>query len=162
MAVLLSACSNVQPQRPSQRKRAAAEVDTAQLVLLEMNRQLAEAADEQIQRMAREQSESYALYEHGVWAYVEDRGEADQPIQAGDELTLHMTVFSLAGKRYTDSELTVRAGKYELPAAIDDNITEWHHGAQVRLFAPWYAAYGMKGTEYIPPYENIIIELKIR
>jgi hypothetical protein len=73
-----------------------------------------------------------------------------------------MTVYSLSGKQYTDSDITVRIGKYELPAAVDENITEWHHGAHVRMFAPWYAAYGIQGTDYIPPYENVIIELNIR
>ena len=99
---------------------------------------------------------------NGVWAYVIDRGDAEQPVLAGEECRLRMKVFSLSGKPYTDSDLTVRIGKYELPAAVDENITEWHHGAFVRMFVPWYAAYGIKGTDHIPPYENVIIELNIR
>lgn len=162
IACLIAGCTNTAPQRPSQRKGEAPKADSTALALMELNQQMAQAADDQLHRLAQEQSEPYALYERGVWAYVIDRGDAEQPVLAGEECRLRMKVFSLSGKPYTDSDLTVRIGKYELPAAVDENITEWHHGACVRMFAPWYAAYGIKGTDHIPPYENVIIELNIR
>ena len=159
---LIAGCTNTAPQRPSQRKGETPKADSTALALMELNQQMAQAADEQLHRLAQNQNEPYALYERGVWAYVMDKGDTEQPVLSGEECRLHMTVFSLSGKQYMDSDLTVRVGKYELPAAVDENILEWHHGAQVRMFVPWYAAYGMKGTDYIPPYENVIIELKIR
>ena len=73
-----------------------------------------------------------------------------------------MRILSLEGQLYSDIEQTAHAGKYELPSAIDANITEWHHGAKVKLLAPWYAAYGIKGTDEIPPYENVMIELELK
>ena len=162
IALLIAGCSNTAPQRPSQRKGDAPKTDSTALALMELNQQLAQTADEQLYRLVQEQNEPYALYERGVWAYVVDKGNTEQPVLSNEECRLHMTVLSLSGKQYTDSDLTARIGKYELPAAVEENITEWYHGAQVRMFAPWYAAYGIKGTEYIPPYENVIIELKIR
>ena len=160
--VLLAGCTNTAPQRPSQRKGEVPKADTTALALMEMNQQLAQAADDRLLHLAQSLPESYALYERGTWAYVIDKGNTDHPVLSGEECRLHMTVLSLSEKKYTDSDLTVRIGKYELPAAVDENITEWHHGAQVRILAPWYAAYGIKGTEHIPPYENVIIELNIR
>ncbi len=162
VALLVAGCNGTAPQRPSQRKGEAPKADSTAIALMEMNQQLAQAADEQLHHLALQQEDPYALYERGVWAYVVEKGDTDQPVLAGEECLLHMTVFSLAGKRYLDSDLTARIGKYELPAAVDENITEWNHGAKVRMFAPWYAAYGIKGTDYIPPYENVIIELNIR
>ena len=130
--------------------------------MMELNQQLAQAADDRLLRLAQAQPEPYALYERGVWAYVEEQGDTERSVRAGEECTVRMTVYSLSGDRYTDSEITACIGKYELPAALDDNMPEWHHGARVRMFAPWYAAYGIKGEGAIPPYENVIIELEIK
>lgn len=162
MALALIGCGHQAPQRPSQRKGQTPQADSTQLALLEMNQQLTQTADEQIYRWVQDQAEPYALYERGTWVSVRQAGESDLAIQEGDECTLHMRVLSLNGQAYCDVVRTARAGKYELPAAIDENITEWHHGAILRLAAPWYAAYGIKGTEEVPPYENVIIELEIR
>ena len=162
VALLLAGCTGTAPQRPSQRKSEAPKADSTALALMELNHQLAQAADEQLLRLAQVQQAPYALYERGVWANVIEKGDTDRPVMPGEECELHMTVFSLADKQYMDSDLTAKVGKCELPAAVDENITEWHHGAKVRMLAPWYAAYGIKGTDYIPPYENVIIELNIR
>lgn len=162
LTLLLAGCTYTAPQRPSQRKGASSQADTTALAMMELNQQLAQAADEQLLRLAQAQQEPYALYERGVWAFVAEKGDTERPVRNGEECTVRMTVYSLSGDRYTDSEITACVGKYELPAALDDNMPEWHHGARVRMFAPWYAAYGIKGEGAIPPYENVIIELEIK
>jgi hypothetical protein len=162
VVLLLSGCGGKGPQRPSQRKGSAPQADTTVLGLMEMNQQLAETADAQLHRLAREQEESYALYEQGTWVHIYDKGDTERPIHYNEEYTVHMRVYSLKGTFYMDAEQTARAGKYELPAAIDENITDWHHGASMRMIVPWYAAYGNKGTAKVPPYENVIIDLEIR
>jgi len=160
IALLLTACGRQSPQRPSQRKGESVQTDTAQLALMSLNQQLAESADEQLYRWVQTQTESYALYEHGTWGTILRAGE--KPIQPGEECTVHMRVCNLDGKPYCDVEQTAHVDKYELPTAIDANITEWTHGASLKIAAPWYAAYGIKGTAQVPPYENVIIELDIR
>lgn len=162
VALLLIGCGHQPPQRPSQRKGQAPRADSAHLALMGLNQQLTEAADGQLYHWVQQQTEPYALYERGTWAAVLRPGDSALPVQEGEECTLRMRIYSLAGHKYCDLESTVRVGKYELPAAIDGNITEWHHGAALKLAAPWYAAYGIKGTAEIPPYENVIIELEIR
>ena len=158
--MLLVGCGQKGPQRPSQRKGESVQVDTTQLALMDLNRQLAESADEQLYRWVQTQAETYALYEQGTWVAVLKAGEEE--IVPGEECSLHMRIYSLDGHAYYDADQTAKAGKYEFPAAIDANITEWHHGASLKLAAPWYAAYGIKGTDDIPPYENVMIELDIR
>lgn len=162
LTLLLAGCTHTAPQRPSQRKGASPQADTTALAMMELNQHLAQAADEQILRLAQAQPEPYALYERGVWAFVAEKGDTNRPVRNGEECTVRMRVYSLAGERYTDSEITACVGKYELPAALDENMPEWHHGAHVRMYAPWYAAYGIKGEGTIPPYENVIIELEIK
>ena len=163
LVVLLVGCGPQAPQIPSQRKSQAPQVDSAQLALMELNRQLAQAADEQLAALVQAQPETYALYENNTWCTLLELGDTDGPTpKPGEEWSLHMRTYSLSGKLYTDSEGTYRVGKQELPPAIDNNIFEWHHGTRVRLFAPWYSAYGLKGTDAIPPYENVMIELELK
>ena len=58
--------------------------------------------------------------------------------------------------------LITSLGKNELPLGVDSNVPELYPGAKVRMYVPWYAAFGQLGTEYIPPYENVIIELELK
>ncbi|MBQ7258724.1 MAG: hypothetical protein IJS57_02140 [Paludibacteraceae bacterium] len=163
VVVAMVACSEQSPQRPSRRMGQAPQADSAQLALLSLNQQLTETADETLHRLAQAQEEPYALYENGTWAYLIDPGDATRGVPAeGEECTVHMRIFSLEGHLYSDIEQTAHAGKYELPGAVDANIGEWNHGTKARLLAPWYAAYGIKGTDDIPPYENVIIELELK
>lgn len=163
IGLLLVACSSPAPQRPSQRLGKAPQADSAQLALLSLNQQLTETADETLHRLAQAQEEPYALYEKGTWVYLLDSGDATQgQPKEGEECTIHMRVFSLGGQLYSDIEQSAHAGKYEFIPAIDANIGEWNHGTRARMLVPWYAAYGIKGTEEIPPYENVIIEFELK
>jgi len=163
VGLLMAGCQPQAPQRPSRRMGETPQVDSAQMALLALNQQLTTAADEELHRLVQTQEEDYALYENGTWVHLYDTGDTSQePLREGEECTVHMRVLSLNGKLYSDTEQTARAGKFELPAAIDANLTEWHRGTKARLLAPWYAAYGIKGTDEIPPYENVIIELEVK
>lgn len=159
-ALLLIACGRVDPQRPTQRKSATPAVDSAQLALMELNLRLTQAADDQLSQLAQQEG-NYVLYERGTWVQTVVWGEGEK-VNPNEECTVHMRISSLDGQLYCDVEQTALVGKHELPAAIDENIPEWKHGAQLLLLAPWYAAYGIKGTEHIPPYENVRIELEIK
>ena len=163
LVLALSGCGHQAPQRPSQRKGESPQADTAQLALMQLNRDLAEAADKQLLQRVREQNEPYALYEGGAWITILDKGDTEAPKpQRGEEWVVHMRVFNLEGKLLKDSEGTYAVGKYELPVAVDANLGEWHRGARIRMFAPWYSAFGMQGTKDIPPYENVMIELELK
>ena len=137
--------------------------DSTQLALMEMNQVMAAAADEQLRHLALAQDEDYHYGEQGTWIAILKEGDEYGPLwQEGDESTIHMRTYSLAGQLYEDVVKTVQLGKYQLPPAVDANFMEWYHGAQIRLYAPWYAAYGISGTETIPPYENVIIEIELQ
>lgn len=162
-AVLIAGCTSQPPQRPSQRKGEAPQVDSTHLALLQLNKELAEAADKQLMLLAQEQEPPYALYEGNAWGVVLEPGDTDGPSpKSGEEWTVHMRVFSLDRKILLDSEGTYRIGKYELPPAIDANITEWYHGTCARMLVPWYTAFGMQGNDRIPAYENVILEIEVK
>lgn len=162
-SLLMACCSSPSPQRPSQRKSEAPQADSAHLALLQLNKELAEAADRELMQLAQAQDPPYALYEGNAWGVILERGDTGLPSpKANEEWSVHMRVMSLDQQLLSDSEGTYRIGKYELPPAIDANITEWHHGTRARMFVPWYTAFGMQGTEHIPAYENVIIEIEVK
>lgn len=160
--VLLCSCGGKGPQLPSQRRGEKPKEDSTQLAMMEMTFRLAEAADEEILRAVRAQEESYALYESHAWIHIEDPGETSQPpLQPGKPYSLRMRVYTLEGKLLVDEEGTYTLGKNELPHAADRNLSEMYPGAKIRMYVPWYTAYGQSGTEQVPPYENVIIDIEI-
>jgi len=163
IVMVLTACGPQAPQIPSQRKGQTPPLDTAQLALMELNQQLSETADKQLSDIVRTKDEPYAMYEGNTWATIIDKGDMDAPTpKFGEEWTIHLIVYNLDEQLLMDSERTYSIGKRELPYAVDRNILEWHKGARIRMYAPWYSAYGMQGTEHIPPYENVIIDLELK
>ena len=162
LAMMLG-CVRQGPQRPSQRKGETPPVDSAALALLELNKQLAQAADQQLVQWVQASGEPYALYEANTWMWIIERGDthAAAPKQ-GESWTVHMRTYDLNGQLFCDSEGTYVIGKQELPAAVDSNIGELYPGGKARLLAPWYQAYGLTGTDHIPPYENIMIEIELK
>lgn len=164
LAVLVMACGRQAPQRPSHRMGETAQVDSTELAMMEFNRQMAEAADKQLLQITQAQGgETYALYYGNAWVRVLILGDEDAPTpREGEEWLLHMCVYDIQEHLLLDSEQTYRIGKYELPTAIDENIGEWHRGTKVRMYVPWYSAFGRQGTAEIPPYENVIIDLELK
>lgn len=163
LALLLVACGQQAPQRPSQRMGQAPQVDSAQLALMELNMRLAEAADQQVLQAVQTQEESYALYEGQVWMHILDPGDTQRDkFKNGDLCSVHMQVYTLARELLVDSEGSYHVGKGELPRGVDANLPELYPGAKVRMYIPWYMAYGLQGTEHIPPYENVIIDLELK
>ena len=163
MAVMFVGCGHQAPQTPSQRKGQGPQVDSAALALLQLNQQLAEAADRELTALAQEQDSAFALYEAGTWMRIMNKGDETTPTpQANEEWTIRMRVYDLKMQLLEDSEASYCIGKKELPQAVEENIGEMHHGAQARLLAPWYTAFGLRGTDRIPPYENVIIDIELR
>lgn len=165
-ALVMVACRQKSkgPQKPSRWMGKEIAVDSTQLALLEFNQKMVVAADKLLTEKAQQAEEEYALYENNTWIYFLQRGnEADSVPMRGDKWTIRMLVYSLeTGQLFIDVLREFQIGKGELPIAVDNNITEFAHGARARMLVPWYAAYGIQGTDEIPPYENLIIEIDIK
>ena len=161
--LLLAGCTHQAPQRPSRRMSQTPVADSATLALMELNQRLAQAADEQVARVAQSQEETYALYEANAWMHIFDHGDETRGLPSKNEpLTVHLRVMNMDKQLLMDAEGTYVLGKRELPEAVEQNIGELHHGGKARLFVPWYSAYGLQGTAAIPPYENVIIDIELR
>ena len=139
------------------------QADSAQLALMELNRQLAAAADRQLAQIAQAQDVPYALYEGNVWMAVLDRGDEEKGSpQPSEEWVVGMQIYDLSEHLLVDTEGVYRIGKCELPQGVDANIGELYRGGKARMYVPWYAAYGLTGTAEIPPYENVIIDVELK
>ena len=163
VALLLIGCNSTAPQRPSQRKGQAPEADSTQLAAMELNMQLAKAADKAVMEAVQAQEESYALYESKAWIHIYDNGDdqRDKP-QLGQACDLHMRVYTFDEQLLLDTEGNYILGKSELPSAVERNACELNHGDKARMYVPWYTAFGQQGTAFVPPYENVIIDIEIR
>lgn len=163
LACVLAGCGGKGPQRPSTWLGREPEPDSATLALLELNQQMAVTADAELLRMAQASDDRYALYDGGAWVCILDKGDTTSPaVMRDEECVVRLSTYTLGGQLLTDVEQPWRIGRYELPMAVDRNITNWNHHSRVRILAPWYSAYGLKGTDDIPPYENVIIEIEIQ
>ena len=160
---LLCGCGGKGPQRPSQRKGEKPQEDTTQLALMEMTLRMAEAADQAVEQAVQAREETFALYEAHAWIHISDPGQTDEPtLQPEKSYPIHMRVYTLEGKLLEDNQGTDTIGKNQLPHAVDRNLREMHPGAKMRMYAPWYTAFGQQGTEHVPPFENVIIDLEIQ
>ena len=163
LVLMVTGCRHTAPQTPSQRKGAEPTVDSTQLALMELNQHLASTADMQLAQIVQEQPERYALYEGSAWVTILDRGDENSSMpQPNEEWTVHMRTYDLDGRMLMDSEATYRIGKKELPQAVELTIAELYRGGKAKVIAPWYAAYGMQGNDYVAPYQNVIIELELK
>ena len=167
VCLLLSAggCGGRGPQRPSQRSGTKPEADSSALALMEMNQRLAIAADEEVLRYVQglEDAERFAQMPFSnAWVRVAEKGDEQSNSPQKDETwRLHIKTYSLQGQLLLDTEQEYRIGRNELPTCIDMNINEWPREARVIIVAPWYAAYGMMGTEEVPAYENVLLDITI-
>ena len=163
LVLLFVACGPQTPQRPSQRKGESPQADSTAMSLLELNQQLAISADNQLIKYVQAQEETYALYNACTWMRIIKRGnEGGATPKHGDSWIIHMRTYNLKGHLLIDSEGLYTIGKHEIPMGVELNIEELHHGGEARLIVPWYSAYGQRGTEHVPPYENVIIEIELK
>ena len=163
LLIFLGGCRKQPPQLPAHRMGEGPKVDSVQMRLMELNSEMAQAADAQLTKLVQQQEDSYALYDGNVWIHFIERGDIKSPAPAEDEEWLiHLRIYTLEGRLLQDAEQTYRIGKRELPPAVDYNIGDMHRGTQARMYVPWYSAYGLQGTEEVPSYENVIIEMEIK
>ena len=154
-AALMAGCHRTQPQTPSYKSGRAVMADSALLQALEMNRRLAEEADRQLTRYA---AEGYAMTESGYWA--KGLRNADNILQEGETVEVHLRVLALDTTLLEDMRSTLTIGKEQLPEAAADALRQMTRGAKVSLAVPWYLAFGSTGTDHVPPYTNVLIEME--
>lgn len=162
-SLLLAGCHHTQPQRPTQRNgQHTVAVDSSTIKLLELNRQMADAADHALVQML-DSLDGYNQLPCGAWVrYERLSDECDTLTPKPEETwTVIMQMRTLSGDLLTDEQKTVAIHKRELPEAVEEAIETMHNRDKAYILAPWYAAYGVSGTQTIEPYTNVQINLQL-
>ncbi len=162
LLVAMTACS-IAPQRPSQRSGQATEPDSVTLAMVELNQQLAEAADRELINYIRNHAGRWFEQEDGSWCEP-DTIPLNYAYSPERPIALHLITRDLNDKMLSDVQGHYQLGKCQLPMAVENFITLNYQRSTInfKVLAPYYAAYGSQGTEQIPPFTNVLIEVKVQ
>lgn len=163
LSACMAGCSYTKPQRPTQHSgKGEMPVDSSMLQLMELNRQMAEAADSELARRV-DTLEGYNLLPCGAWVRYSRNADDNDTItpQPDERWTIAMQVRELSGDLLVDEHKQITIHRSELPTAAQEAIETMHHGETAHLYAPWYVAYGMSGTQQIAPYTNVQIDIQL-
>ncbi len=152
---MLMACGKTQPQRPTFKNRPQA-ADSTVVALVEVNQRMAADADS---RLARYATEDYALQEEGYW--VSGLHDIETGFSDSTQVCVRMQVYDTEGNLYEDRHETFCVGKTGDMRVLDPVLRQLHRGDSVSILAPWYMAYGSLGSQVVPPYTNVRIELRV-
>lgn len=156
----LCACQRTAPQRPS-RPSDPPKVDSALIALMDINRQFADAADNEIARWVKQQPAQFVLIEDGVWLQKPLPTQGGVTPQQDEHWNVHMQVRKLNGTLLADRQLNCPIGRKALPDAVETVVALMHDGDTARVAAPWYTAFGIHGDDAVPPYENVLISIQL-
>lgn len=152
---MLMACGKTQPQRPTFKNRPQA-ADSTVVALVEVNQRMAADADS---RLACYATEDYALQEEGYW--VSGLHDIETGFSDSTQVCVRMQVYDTEGNLYEDRHETFCVGKTSDMRVLDPVLRQLHRGDSVSILAPWYMAYGSLGSQVVPPYTNVRIELRV-
>lgn len=152
---LLCSCQRTKPQAPSHRQAQ----DTAQVALLLMTQRMAEEADKELTNYVNHVDSGYTLNESGIW-YRYTKRTNEKRWQKGEDVELHAQIYTMDGKLLTDSRETIALGKGETLQSVENILQTMRRGEACELLVPWYQAFGVSGSEEVPPYTNIKINME--
>lgn len=149
-------------QQPQQVRRLSEkqEPDTALLAQLDFNQQMANAADKACKSWVENDAATYALDEFGFW-YSKTITLNTDSLKQGEQVLIRLQMAELNGQALADVEDIFTVGAGDLPLAVNRCLKQMGRGEEMRIIAPWYAAYGVEGTTAIKPYTNLVITLTI-
>ena len=154
--VVLTSCGKTQPQRPTFKNRPAAVKDSTVVAMVALNQKMAEDADS---RLIPYVTEDYALQEDGYW--VSGLRDVETGFRDSVQVTARWRVYDTDGQLYEDRHETLTVGRTGEMRVLDPVLRQMHPGDSVSILAPWYMAYGSLGSQVVPPYTNVRIELII-
>lgn len=142
--------------------KAKTEVDSAMMAQMQKNVRLADMADKECGAKVEESDRRYAMDIIGFWYSKTVHNEQGDSLHMGDEVEIHMQVKNLDGKLLLDSKHPIVIGEDEEVMAVKGALRMMQAGEEMQIITPWYAAYGMHGTEIIAPYSNLEIILTVK
>ena len=50
----------------------------------------------------------------------------------------------------------------DMPIAVEEAVVDMYEGEKAVVYAPWYVAYGMQGTNVVKPYTNVRFDVTLK
>jgi len=104
-------------------------------------------------------TEDYALQEEGYW--VSGLKDVETGFRDSVQVCARWRVYDTDGRLYEDRHETLTVGRTSEMRVLDPVLRQMHPGDSVSILAPWYMAYGSLGSQVVPPYTNVRIELVV-
>ena len=178
LILAMTACAPQAPQRPSQRSGQTPKPDSMTLAMVELHQRLVDAADVELTNYIRNHPDQWISQNDGSWYslnLIAQRSYSPQDGLSAEDgsgptgglsgaaglLSLRLITRDLDGKLLSDVEGEYELGKCQLPEAVENVITTQLSTFNFKIAAPWYVAYGSKGNDAVPQYQNVIIEVYI-
>lgn len=152
----LCACVRTQPQRPT--FRGETKQDSIAVGALVLNQNMAEQADLHLSHYA---DSGFVQLDNNAWVKGELTTDSAQMLQEDEYVSLEATFCTLKGQLLFSHQAEVQVGKADEIQAVQDILPWLKKDRTVTMLVPWYLAFGSAGNDYVPPYENIRVELKI-
>ena len=165
------ACHRTAPQSPSRRSGMTQKEDTTVLSLMEINQRMVEQADAEIlaviDSLQTNDDVQFAQMDCGAWRMRRDaqtHGEAQygETPKTTEHWRVAMRVYTLGGKLLQDIEGVYAIKHNDLPIAVEEAVEDMVEGEAAIVYAPWYTAYGMKGTNSVKPYTNVRFDVTLK
>lgn len=135
------------------------EVDSAMVAQIRFNMHMAEIADQACIAAVKKEPRDYVMDEVGFWYAKTISKGGNNLLQQGQEIILHIQIYQTDGAPLLDKKFNTTVGTDELPLAISRSLNRMRMGEQMQVITPWYAAYGIEGTNIIKPYNNLQITI---
>ena len=155
LLLLLTACPSPQPQTLTYKNGETEQQEEQMAMLLQLNQHMAEEADRQLSRFV---NAGYVQMENGCW--VCGLKNVDEPLRNGDKTDVWIRVYLLDGTLVEDIHRTMTVGQEQTTQAVADLLPEMPRNGKVSMLVPWYIGYGTVGSEHIPPYTNMRMEIQ--
>ena len=158
LSIAFVACQQT-PQQVN-RRNLQQPIDSALIAQMQFNTRMAEQADKTCLAIVEADTLQYVMDDFGFW-YTKTIKAPTDTLQKGQEVNAHICISEINGDLTLDTKIPVVVGAGDLPTAINRALKLMCVGEQMRIISPWYAAYGIEGTNSIKPYSNLIILLTI-
>lgn len=156
--LIVSACTGTAPQSPSQRTSDNHDdEDSAVVAFMQLNMQMAQAADRDVAEYVRHNWNEYVAEDMGYWRKKGIRHISERQPQEGEHWSVRTITSRFDGVHIEDRQEIYTIGQSDAPMAVKDAIMQMYKSDTVFLAVPWYVGYGAHGKGKIGAYENVLI-----
>lgn len=149
-------CTRQAPQLPANKQSG---IDSLTLAVQTANQRLIAGEDSLLSAYIHQHDLDFTMTSTGLWYKFETQNIGKKP-QELEACKLWYRISLLSDSLLLEKTETILIGKKQIINGIEEAVLLMHQGDEAHLIIPWYLAYGMKGSETVPPYTSIKVHVK--